>query len=112
MPSEKSKPGVDLSSVLNRADHTLYRSATVRLCYFALDRLVLQFPSKELMRWMQAPTDGNLEALKRTARHLIGHGRMVQEFVRQVEEPSHVVVFTDSDRANCLKHAKAHHHPN
>ena len=45
--SEKSKPGVDLSSSLNSADHTLYRSATMRLCYLALDRPDLQFPSKE-----------------------------------------------------------------
>ena len=30
-PSEKSKPGVNLSSLLNSADHTLYRSATMRL---------------------------------------------------------------------------------
>ena len=94
-PSEKSKPGVDLCSLLNSADHTLYRSATMRVCYLALDRPDLQFPSKELARLMQAPTVGNLEALKRVARYLIGHGRLIQQFVRQVEEPSHVVVFTD-----------------
>ena len=52
----KSKPGVDLSSVLNSADHTLFRWATMRLCYLALDRLDLQFPSKELARWI-ASTD-------------------------------------------------------
>ena len=50
-----------------------------------------------------APTVGNLEALKRVARYLIGHGRLVQEFVRPVEEPSHAVVFTDSDHAGFLK---------
>ena len=49
-PSEKWKPGVDLSSVLS-ADHTLYRSATIKLCYLALGRPALQFPSKELARW-------------------------------------------------------------
>ena len=106
-PSEKSKPGVDLCTVLNNADHTLYRSATMRLCYLALDRADLQFPSKELAHWMQAPTVGNLEALKRVARYLIGHGRLIQEFVRQVAEPSHVVVFTDSDHAGCLKTRKS-----
>ena len=73
-PGEKPKPGVDTSSFLNSADHSLYRSATMRLCYLALDRLDLQFPSKELARWMQAPTVGNLEALKRVARYLIIHG--------------------------------------
>ena len=101
------KLGVDLSSVLNSADHTLYRSATMRLCYLALDRLDLQFPSKELARWMEAPTVGNLEALIRVARYFVGHGRLVQEFVRQVEEPSHVVGFTDSDHAGRLKTRKS-----
>ena len=50
----------------------------------------------------------NVEALKRVARYLIGHGRLVQEFefVRQVEEPSHVVVFTDSEHAGCLRTRK------
>ena len=55
---------------------------------------------------MHAPTVENLEALERVARYFIGHGRLVQEFVRQVEEPSHVVVFTNSDHAGCLKTRK------
>ena len=75
-PTEKSKPGVELTSLLNSADHTLYRPATMRLCYLALDRPHLQFPSKELARWMQAPTVGHLEMLTRVARYLIGHGRL------------------------------------
>ena len=103
--SEKSKPGVDHSTVLNSADHTLYRSATMRLCYLALDLPDLQFPSKEMAR---RPAVGNLlEALERVARHLIGHGRLIQEFVRQVEEAFHVVVFTDSDCAGCLRTRKS-----
>ena len=81
----------------------------MRLCYLALDRLDLQVPSKELARWVQASTVGNLEALKRFARYLIGHGRLTQKFVRQVEEPSHVAVFTDSDHAGCLRSRKVHH---
>ena len=89
-------------TVLNSADHTAYRFATMRLCHLALDRLDLQFPSKEHSRWMQAPTGGNLMALKRVARYLIGRGRSIQKFVRQVEDPSDVVVCTDSDHAGCL----------
>ena len=103
---KNQKPGVDTSTFVNSADHTLYRSATMRLRYLVLDRPDLQFPSKELTRWMQAPTVGHLEALKRVARYLIGHERLVQEFVRQIEELSHVVVFTDSDHAGCLKTRK------
>ena len=93
--------------MLNSADHTLYRSATMRLCYLALDRPDLQFLSEELARWMQTPTVENLEALKRVARHLIEHERLVQESVRQVVEPSHVVVFTDSEHEGCLKTLKS-----
>ena len=78
----------------------------MRLSDLALDRPDLQFPSKELARWMQAPTVGNLEARKRVARDLIGHGRLSQEFVLQIEGPSHVVVFTVSDHAGCLRTRK------
>ena len=67
---EKSKPGVDLSSLLNSADHTLYLPATMRLCCLALDRLDLQFTSKELARW-----HGGAQSV---ARYSIGHGRLVR----------------------------------
>ena len=40
----------------------------------------------------------------RTSRqNLIRHARLIQEFVRQIQEAPHVVVFTDSDHAGCLK---------
>ena len=52
---------------------------------------------------MQTPAVGNMEALKQVAKFLIAHGRFIQEFVRQTEEPSHVVVFTDSDHAGCMR---------
>ena len=51
---------------------------------------------------MQAPTVGDMETLKRVAQYLIGHGCLIQEFVRHIEDTSHVVVFTDSDHAGCL----------
>ena len=99
---QEVKTGVEHSTVLNSADHTVHWSGTMRLCYLALNRPGLPFPSKEVARWMQAPTVGNLEALKRVTRYLIGHGRLIQEFVRQIEEPSHIVVCADSDHAGCL----------
>ena len=55
--SEKWKPGVHFSSLLNNA-------ATMRRRYLALDRPDLQFPSKEVARWTQAPTVGHLERSK------------------------------------------------
>ena len=106
-PSEKSKSGTDYSTKLSKEDHALYRSATMRLCYLALDRPDLQFPAKDLARWMQSPTVGDMEALKRSARYLVTHGRLVQEFTRQVEEPNRIVVCTDSDHAGCLRTRKS-----
>ena len=95
-PSEKSQHGVDLSSLLNSADHTLYRSATMNL---ASDRPICKFHQKN---WRAGCKHRQLDTW-RVARYLIGHGRLLQEFVRQIEESSHVVVFTDSDHAGCLK---------
>ena len=100
-PGEKSKVGVDYQTDLGKDDHVLYRSAVMRLCYLALDRPDVQFPAKELARWMQSPTVGDLEALKRVGRYLVTHRRLVQEFCRQVEEPERITVYTDSDFAGC-----------
>ena len=49
---------------------------------------------------MQAHPDVDL---KRVARYLIGHGRVIQKFGRQAEERSHFVVFTDSVSSDCLR---------
>ena len=51
----------------------------MRLCYPELGRPDLQFPSKELARWVQAPTVGDVEALSMATRYVIGHERLVQE---------------------------------
>ena len=75
--SENSKPGVDHSTV--SGEHTLYRSAPTRLCDLALDRPDFAVPIKGT---------GTLDA---SARYLIGHGRLIQDFVREIEEPSHGV---------------------
>ena len=106
-PGERSKPSVDFGTPLGRDEHILNRSATMRLCCLVLDRPDLQFPSKELARWMQKPAVGDLEGLKRAARYLLRHGRLVKEFVRQFEEPQHLVVFTDSDHVGGLRTRKS-----
>ena len=54
-PSEKSKPGVDLSSLVNSAHHTLYRSS-MRLCYLELDRPDLQSHQKNWCKHGQLET--------------------------------------------------------
>ena len=51
---------------------------------------------------MHAPTVGDIEAAKRVDWCLIGHRRLIQEFVRQIKETYQIVVFTDSDHVGCL----------
>ena len=75
----------------------------MRLCYLALDRLDLQFPSKETGA-LDASTDSWKPGGARQRRQILDWAWTIfQEFVRQIEEPSHVVVFTDSEQAGCLK---------
>ena len=45
-----------------------YQSLAARLNYFALDRLDLLFPVKELMRKLGKPTEDDMSRLKRAAR--------------------------------------------
>lgn len=56
---------------LESQDHSMFRSATMRLAYLAQDRIELQHGVKEVARAMQAPTMRALDALKRMARYLI-----------------------------------------
>ena len=81
----KSKPG---------ADHSTALSNTERAC--------------AIFRWTDPTCNSHRKvwrdgAPKRVARHMIGHGRVIQEFVGQVEEPCGSVVFTDSDHAVSLR---------
>ena len=105
--SERSESGVDLSSFFSTTNHILYRSVTMRLCYLALDRSDVQFLSKGQTHWMRVPTVGHLETLKRDVRFLIWHGRLTQEFMRQIEESSRVGNFIDSNHAGFLKTQKS-----
>ena len=85
-----------------RTTHTLYFSATTRMCY--------------ILRWTD-PTGNPSERngaqdarannwrpgtqVRSPIRH--AHGCASQECVRQGEEPSHIVVFTYSDHAGCRR---------
>ena len=77
------------------------------ICYLALDRLNLQVPMKGTGTLDASTNSWKLGGTQRVARYLIGHGLFLQEFVRQIEEPSRVVEFTDSDHAGCLRTRKS-----
>ena len=93
-------PDVAKDRALSVADCTLYRSVTMRASYMAQDRPELLFAVKEAARQMQSPTVSSMEKLKRLARYLVHHPRMVQVFRRQQAQET-VVQLTDSDHAGC-----------
>ena len=71
----------------------------MRLCLRRADSIC----NSHQKNWMQAPTVGHLEALKESPDTRLD---MDDWFVRQIEEPSRVVVFSVSDHAGCLKTLK------
>jgi len=87
---------------LRDEDIRTFRSLTMRAAYIAEDRPDIKFATKELARWMQAPTSIAWEALKRLGRYLLGTPRLVQRFERQPFQTI-CVGYSDSDHAGCLR---------
>ncbi|CAK9054829.1 Retrovirus-related Pol polyprotein from transposon RE2 (Retro element 2) (AtRE2) [Includes: Protease RE2 [Durusdinium trenchii] len=96
-----SSPGVSSSSpdeaLLTGTDITRYRSLTMRANYLSLDRPDIAYATKELAtRGMQTLTQGHYNGLKRLARYLGGHRRLVWRYAEQSEQ-SKLNMFSDSD---------------
>ena len=102
-PGAREEASADTRTRLSESDRTAYRSNVMRLAYLALDRVDLQFCTKELAKQMQAPCSADYDALKRVCRYLVSHPRVVQHFGRQHLLPSHIVVHTDSNFAGFLR---------
>ena len=64
--------------VLNDDERSLFRGASARANYLAMDRLDIAFSAKELCRRMAAPRQSDLLALRRLACYLVGAPRVVQ----------------------------------
>ena len=92
--------------LLSTAEASRFRSLVMRCNYLALDRPDINYASKELARAMQRPAQGHWNGLKRLARYLSGHRRLVWEFYQQ-EEQSALQMYTDSDDAGCTKTRKS-----
>ena len=105
-----SSPGVSGSNpdetLLTGADITRYRSLTMRANYLSLDRPDIAYATKELARGMQSPTQGHYNGLKRLARYLGGHRRLVWSYAEQSEQ-SKLKMFSDSDDGGCLTTRKS-----
>ena len=85
---------------LEPVDCTRYRALVARANYLAQDRAEIQFSVKELARGMSAPTAEHWNALKRLARYLKAHPRVVTRFEYQ-EMPRELSIRVDSDWAGC-----------
>ena len=67
------------------AEVTAYRGLAARGLYLSGDRPELRFATKEVVRFMQNPTLGDLASLKRLARFLVTHPRLVTAYRYQGE---------------------------
>ena len=94
------------SPLLSREEATQFRSICMKACYLGIDRYDIQFCVKEAAREMHAPTRRGWNILKRLARYLLGHPRLIISYPKQ-SQPERVRMFTDSDHAGCKRTRKS-----
>ena len=91
---------------LRGEDITRYRAVTARANYMATDRPDCLYAVKECCREMSSPTTGSLRRLRRIARFLKSHPRMVWIFEQQ-PETGELSVYSDADWAGCRRARKS-----
>ena len=90
---------------LDKSLHTAFRASAARANYLAADRPDVQFPAKEVCRWMSSPTVSAWAALKRLVRYLVGLPRLVFRYVDQ--QVSSIDAYADTDWAGCARTRKS-----
>ena len=75
-----------------------YQSVVARLNYLCLDRSDVQFAFKEVMRKMSAPTEVDVQKLKRVLRYLKGAPRVIQTYLWE-DLPEELTIYVDSNFA-------------
>jgi hypothetical protein len=103
--SKATREQLDGDAPLEASKCTPYRAVVARANYLASDRPELQFAGKEVCRWMSAPTDLSLVALKRLGRFLKDRPRLVYFYPWQ--DVDRVDTYSDTDWAGCLKTRKS-----
>ena len=101
---EKDKPWEE--RLMAPHDQTRYRASAARVNFLAIDRPDLQYASKESSRRMANPTNGDWQILKRIARYLVNHRRLVHLYEWQDEDAT-VSIYSDSDWAGCTRTRKS-----
>ena len=84
---------------------TMFRASSARSNYLSADRIDLCYSAKEVCRFMSAPTELSVVALKRIGRYLEGHKRMVYKYPRQTVDS--IDVYSDTDWAGCPRTRKS-----
>jgi hypothetical protein len=105
---EDDKDGDDAGEecLLPKAESTQFRAIAARANYLAADRPDIQYAVKEICKKMSNPVASDWRKLKRLAKYLVKHPRMVQRF--DLQEPTDDVrVYSDSDWAGCRKTRKS-----
>ena len=106
-PGVKRKVGDPLRERKLDAEMTKrYRMITARANYMTQDRADTMYAVKEVARGMANPTEADWQSLKRLARYLKKHPRMVIKYGFQ-NEPEVITIMTDSDYAGCLETRKS-----
>ena len=82
-----------------------YRARAARTNYLAADRPDTQYAAKEICRWMAAPTEQGLVALKRLGRYLEHQPRVVYKYRWQTA--SQIECYSDTDWAGCPRTRKS-----
>jgi hypothetical protein len=95
---ERSVEALECSEQLDAKTKTEFRGLAARANYLSLDRMDIQYATKEACREMAVPTEKSMAKMKRIARYLLVHPRRAIHFRDGVEMDDQVIdVFTDSD---------------
>jgi hypothetical protein len=101
---ESAVEAVEYSEPLDAKGKTEFRGLAARANYLSLDRMDIQYATKEACREMAAPTEKSMAKMKRIARYLLNHPRVIICFRAGDETDDEIIdVFSDSDWAGCKK---------
>ena len=103
---EEEGEGDTVVPPLPREESTKFRAIAARANHLAADRPDIQFAVKEICKKMSSPAGQDWRKLKRLAKYLVKHPRMIQKY--NMQEPIDTVkVYSDSDWAGCRKTRKS-----
>ena len=88
---------------LDQACGGRYRGVVARANYLSLDRIDLQFASKEACRQMSDPRVSGEARIKPIARYLLKYPKLVLKYDRGKTDEHVIDVFSDSDSAACRR---------